>query len=172
MTFQETQVDELTKTSVQVIIPCQLTSQEEYHPVSANCTHTHQKVPEKDYLEQKTDELCKSEQDKQVQNIQKNVSIKPIALEKSNITSNKTSNKIIQIERIIDHCPNNGGKYTRTIFCTSLYIVFLCYHNIFILTSNSPNFFKHCFHCETITCLFSGNHCDFELLITTNREPL
>ncbi|CAH8472081.1 unnamed protein product [Schistosoma intercalatum] len=108
MIDKETQVDELTKTSVQVLIPCQLTSQEEYHPVSASCTHTHQNVPGKDYLEQKTDELCKTEQDKQVQNIQKNVSIKPIALEKSNITSNKTSNKISQIERIIDHCPNNG----------------------------------------------------------------
>ncbi|CAH8479455.1 unnamed protein product [Schistosoma rodhaini] len=106
MIDKETQVDELNQTSAQVIISPQLSSQEEQHPISANCTHTYQKVPGKDHFEQKADELGKTEQDKQVQNIQKNVSVKPVALERSNITSK--SNKMSQMERITDHCPNNG----------------------------------------------------------------
>ncbi|CAH8459651.1 unnamed protein product [Schistosoma turkestanicum] len=106
MIDKETQVEEQTKTSVQVISPSQISLQEEHHPTSARCTHMHQKIPGKDTFEQKTDELGKAEQDKQIQNIPKNVSIKPIALERPNITSK--SNTTSQMEGMIDQCPNDG----------------------------------------------------------------
>ncbi|KAH8850967.1 Kinesin-like protein KIF26B [Schistosoma japonicum] len=106
MIDKETQVDELTKISPQPTSHCQISSQEEHHSSTVNPTHIHQNITRKDSVGQKTDELNKTEHDKEMKNISKNLSTKPIVSDRLTITSK--FNKTNQIEQSMDYCTTSG----------------------------------------------------------------
>ncbi|CAH8435806.1 unnamed protein product [Heterobilharzia americana] len=77
MIDKETQVDEMTRTSVPIANQTHTTLKEEYHPTILSHLQSHQKVTTKDALEEKDDEPDISDQEKQIR-FSKSPSMKPV----------------------------------------------------------------------------------------------